>query len=52
MKTRKDAASYLGIHVATLDRWVRAGKLKRTKVPGRWHTWFAVKDLDRMKPHA
>lgn len=33
--TRAEAAQFLKVSVATLDRWVREGKIKSIELPGR-----------------
>jgi excisionase family DNA binding protein len=43
--TRKEAAQYLKVHPYTLDRWVKAGRLKAYRGPGIVR--FKQEDLDQ-----
>ena len=44
-----DAAEVLGVHVETLKRWARDGKVRAWKTPGGW--WrFRRADLDALLP--
>lgn len=44
--TRKEAAHFLGISLATLDRLSKNGFLGRTTVPGLSHPRYHIEDLE------
>jgi predicted site-specific integrase-resolvase len=43
---RKEAAETLGVDPATLDRWVKAGRIMRADL-ARPGAWFARSEIDR-----
>lgn len=46
--TRAEAAHYLRVHPATLDRYVRNGLLRRHKLRGVPHARYSASDLTAM----
>lgn len=46
--TRAEAADYLRVHPATLDRYVRQGLLRRHKLRGVAHARYSASDLAAM----
>ncbi|TBR17418.1 MAG: DNA-binding protein [Chitinophagaceae bacterium] len=46
--TRAEAAEYLRVTTATLDNWVRDGRIPKHKVMGLQSVRFRVGDLDAL----
>jgi excisionase family DNA binding protein len=46
--TREEAAEYLKVSAATLDRYVRQGKLRRLRLAGTRTARFKKGDLDAL----
>jgi excisionase family DNA binding protein len=46
--TKAQAAEYLHISIATLERWTRAGVVPVVKLPGRRRVLFLKEALDQM----
>lgn len=49
----REAADLLGVHPRTLRRWISAGRLPATLIPGRFGGEYriAAKDLEQIKLH-
>lgn len=45
--SRKEAATYLGVHVSTIDRWAKAGILPSFKPPGMRRVLYKKELLDK-----
>jgi excisionase family DNA binding protein len=43
--TAEQAAKYVGVHVATLRKWVRLGKFPRIPLPGKRKDFRFTKEL-------
>jgi hypothetical protein len=47
--TAAQARSVLGLNENTFQNWVKAGRIKRTKLPGRGQGLYLRRDIDRTK---
>lgn len=47
--TTKEVADRLRVEVITVQRWLHAGKLKGTKLPGRAGWRVPVSEVERME---
>lgn len=49
MLTTEQVAERLQLHVITVQRWLRDGKLKGTKLPGKAGWRVPVSEVERME---
>lgn len=49
MLTTQEVAERLRVRVITVQRWLHAGKLKGTKLPGRAGWRVPVEEVERME---